>query len=287
MPRIFKLLIGEVFTERELEDFFSLTIKAHNNLVRYTGVKQATKDWKTITTYCNLLLEGRKPGELHRVSVGKTDRWPKLFSHLRPIYHRITSPKQYNLSIGQIAELRRLCLTLFKVNRVCYDFVDLDVSGLTQTHEIPKEVEEMFIEHLHLTTDPVEELDLLRALPFISPANGPNSLPKLESVGAEAAALRISPIYKHILRYSELTDNMSVIQYINICADAYIDANGDEDLESVALRKLVAIPDKGNKARVIAICDFFTQSLLSSLESVIIRELHSELPGRSAFFSHQ
>jgi hypothetical protein len=165
--------------------------------------------------------------------------------------------------------------------------VDLDVAGLSKTHKVPKEVEEMFIKHLQLTTRPIADLDQLRALPFISPANGPNSLPKLESVGAEAAALRRSPLYKYILDYAALTDNTSVIEYIEHCANVYTDANGDDNLESIALRKLVAIPDKGNKARVIAICDFFTQSLLSSLESTVIQELHKEFPGRSAFFSHQ
>jgi hypothetical protein len=198
LPPIFKILIGDLFTLGEIEDFFSLTVKAHNHLVRSTGVKQATETWKSISNYAIQLSEGRNPKRLFRVSTGRTDGWPKLFSHLRPIYHKLQNPVDPNVSTGQQAELRRLLLTLFKVNRVCYDFVELETAGLTTEFPIPKSVEERFTEFLNESIVPYKGyLDDLRATPFLGPAHGPNSKPKLESAPAEAYALTQSKLWRH------------------------------------------------------------------------------------------
>lgn len=280
--KVFATSLQGVFTLEEIENFFDLTILAHNKLVVTTGVKQATKTWKTITSYSNMLLEGRDPGELHRVSVGRVDRWPRILGHLRPIRSKLENSR---LSNAQATELRRLMLTLFKVNKVCYDFVDLDVSGLDQKFKIPLEVEKKFIKFLNDRVETVDNLDCLGCLPFLSPAHGPNFQPKLETVDAEAYALVNSPLWRHFEEFCVLTDQEFLAQYVLLRSEEYLNSN-PSPTDEIYLRRLIAIADSGNKSRIIAVCDFFTQSLLSGLESVVLEEIQKEFGPHSAFYSH-
>jgi hypothetical protein len=283
---IFEHLLGGIYSASDVEDFFSRTIKVHNDLVRTTGVLQATKTWKAIGNQCHLVLEGR-PEQHPGFSVGLTDKWPTKLTHLRPLLFRIVNPNKYNLSTAQTVELRRLVTTLLKVNRVCYDYFDLDTSSLSQKFLVSSSIEKKFTEFLQSRCRTLNDLDHLRCLPFQSPASGPNCTLKVDSAMAEAFALQKSSMWKHILDYCAITDNTGLIEYIEFLSNTYQeDPEMVERFKDPVLRKLIAIPDKGNKSRTIAICDYFTQSLLAQLEKSVVDETQLEFGDHTAFSSH-
>jgi hypothetical protein len=271
----------------EIRNFIKLTVEAHNWLVINTGIAQATKDWKAITNYCINLLEGRNPKTLFRVSLGRVDGWPKLLTHLRPLFHRIRDSKKLQLSSVEIAETHRFLRTLFKLNRVCYDYIDLDVTGIGETFRVPEDIVKEFEEFLlqkypePLLKDP-SSLDII---PLSGQANGPNSLPKRETAIAEAYAIVNSHWIHKFTEYCVATENMDFLEYVKHLSSLYSEET-NIPLDQIILRKLVAIPDKGNKSRVIAICDIFTQMLLNSLERFVIECTSRNFPNNSAFMSH-
>jgi hypothetical protein len=271
-----------------IRGFIETTVDAHNHLVKTTGIAQATRSWKAITNYCIQLIEGHNPERLHRISTGRVDGWPKLLSKLRPLYHRIRDKEKLSLSQVEIAETIRLLRTLFKLNRVCYDYIDLDVAGIGEKFEISKEIENEFEEFLStkypepLLKDPAS----LNIHPLSGQANGPNRLPKRETAVIEAKAIVTSRYWHKFREYCVYTDNKQFLEYIEHVASKY-DPASDLSLDKVVLRKLTAIPDKGNKSRVIAICDNYTQMLLNSLEQFIISVTNSNFRENNAFFSHK
>jgi hypothetical protein len=94
-------------------------------------------------------------------------------------------------------------------------------------------------------------------------------------------------MWNHILDYCAITDNTGLIEYIEHCSTSYQESSEmKEEFKDPILRKLISIPDKGNKSRIIAICDYFTQSLLAQLENSVINETQLEFGDKTAFFSH-
>jgi hypothetical protein len=267
-----------------ISEYFQKVTSYHDSLIGNLGVKFGTKHFKDIFQYCLVLCEGGHPEPLSRVSVGRKDRWPNKLGFLRPVFRQVLNndlPQSYR------AELLRLLLTLSKVNKICSAYSEVDIENIQLTFSISQVEIDKFNEYISLNVKNSEDsLQNLAVTPFMGSSNGPNGVPKLESAEAEAAALFSSNMHKHFKVMCDLTDNGPFYDFFKATAEKFIENNPKYDLTKVKLRRLSAVPDSGNKSRTVAICDFWTQTLLQPLEKAIERSLLNEFGDKSAFLSH-
>lgn len=212
---------------------------------------------------------------------------------MRPIYHSIIDGVTDELHKEDIAKLRQFLQTLFKINKVCEGYRELDVEHLlkkfTLKHQTMVDFEKFIIKRIdpflhfqHTDSNP------LVTEPFFGPANGPNGVPKLQSADMEAYGLVNSPLFRHVKDISKHSGNFSFIDYIQFRSEQYALKPAKDKLkpEDIVLRKLTSIPDKGNKSRVIAICDLWTQAVLKPVEEQVIRVTDYLYKDNCAFFGH-
>jgi len=276
-------------SESDIKYFFTKMVDVHNSIIKDLGVVYGTKHYKAICLYCLLLCEGHNPQPVDRVSTGKVDKWPKVFGFLRPVYHSIVPTLGGKVQEPSIrVENLRLLKTLFNVNKVCTDYSGIDVSNLQQRFEISREWEDSFKEYLLDTMGEPQPLETnsFRIQGFLGNKRGPNGVSKIESAGMEAAKLLSSPLHKHFKMLCTITDNLPFYEYFLQHAEEFTTSNPNYDLNKVALRKLVAVPDKGNKSRTVAICDVWTQMLLEPFENVLKHKINREFHDKSAYFDH-
>jgi hypothetical protein len=290
---IYQLFKGKLPMEWNLEDLLNETVKAHDDIIMHRGVVNGTSRWKAITQYSIGLLEGRDPENPGWVSTGRVNKWPKVLGHLRPVYVFIKdniSSKDMDTQ-KQIAEAMRLCLTLFKLNKICT--ANSDMSSLLDNIGKRKRLDPKFVSdfekyvriRLQKESDSIALADLDINL-FLSPSNGPNALPKLNTALLEASVLeKNSALLQALKRICTITNSNNFFTFFTQCAKKY--RNLPSKLTDIKLRKLTAIPDKGNKARVIAVCDIWTQSVLAPLERVVVEVSARLFPNNLAYFSHR
>eukprot|EP01083_Nonionella_stella_P065087 170254_1 len=117
---------------------------------------------------------------------------------------------------------------------------------------------------------------------FLGPANGPNGKPKLETAQAEADVLvRDVKLYSALKDMCIITNNNAFLSFVERIA-----ADNNQSTDRILLRKLTSIPDKGNKSRVIAICDLITQSILTPVERVVVNVTEQYFSKQCCYSSH-
>jgi len=290
--QIFGKLVGHIFDATVIRDLLEKTVQAHDKLLIDRGTKHGTKHWKELTRYCIGLLEGRKPKPLAWTKIGTKDRWPHRFNFMRPIFHNIIDNTKDTTKKDDIAKLRQFLQTLLSVNKVCEGFKELDVEHLLTTFTLKNQTIEDFekfvIQKIDSFRDSKRFDSTLVMDPFFGPSNGPNGKPKLQTADMEAYGLVNSPLFEHINNMCELTENNSFVEYVQFRSEKY-NLKQDEDKldpKDIVLRKLTSIPDKGNKSRVIALSDIWTQAALKPVEEQVIRATEYLYKDNCAFFGH-
>jgi hypothetical protein len=289
---IFQHLLPVSITGELITDFITCVVTSHNSYIKNLGIQFGTKYWKEITNYCIQLCEGRKPKPVNRLSTGKVDLWPNKLGALRPLFHLISKQDE---TLEDRAICLRLLMTLFKLNKVSSDFREIDTVGITQKFALHQDLLNDFDKYLTVRFPTSEESRLNNRLSLktdtftFGPSNGPNGVPKANSAGHEASAILSGSLGKPFTDFCRMTDNLSLLTYM----EYYSNENNDKIKDGkgvlqgkTILRKLTAIADNGNKSRTVAICDFWTQTLLSSLEEVEKKFLLSNFRKHSAFLSH-
>jgi len=283
---IFSKSLGEIFSPEELSTFINLTVVSHDKFIKNHGIIEGTAKWKVITTYATALLEGREPENPGWVSTGRKDKWPKALTHLRPVFHLIIDSIDNKDTEYVQTEARRFLNTLFKLNRVCSANKTLETLHELKTRfkldpELLRRFEKFSREFLADVRDNITLSDISFEL-FLGPSHGPNGKPKLETASAEAAVL-----VKDIKLYSALKD-MCVITNNNTFL-SFVERIAQENkmvTDHILLRKITSIADKGNKARVIAICDFVTQSILAPVERIVVKTTMTLFRKQCCYYSH-
>lgn len=291
---VFKNLLP-MFSKSEMANFIRCVVDAHNGFITHLGIKYGTKHYKEICNYCSLLIEGRQAEPVDRVSLGRTDRWPNVFGGLRPLFRMIMDHPDKQIKANAL----QLLLTLFKLNKVCESFHELEVDDLQQTFELDPVWVKGFKDFVGMKIFGdwnMSQLDNLVELrvsePLFGSSNGPNGVSKMQSAPEEAEAILSSELAGPFQDYCKASKNLDFHSWVSHMAspearERHPKGNSNKRKRSkTVLRKLVSIPDAGNKSRVIAICDFFTQSLLTPLESFINKLLISKFRESSAFTSH-
>jgi len=282
----FSKSLGKKFSPEELNTFITKTVIAHDKYIFNRGVLEGTAKWKAITAYSTELLEGREPENPGWVATGRKDKWPKCLTHLRPLFHFIIDNVDNEAERITCIQARRLMITLFKLNRVCSANSTLDsLVNLRRRVKLDPELVSRFRAFAQLRLTEVRESITLTDLNFdffLGSSNGPNLKPKLETALAEAVVLaKDDTLHRALKNLCYLTNNNDFYTFFTQCVKEH-----KGDTSDILLRRLASIPDKGNKSRVIAICDFWTQSMLKSVEDKLVNITHNLYSKNCCFYSH-
>jgi hypothetical protein len=282
-------------TADQVQDTIAKVVALHDKLIANHGIPEGTKRFKSLFLYSINLSEGRAPKQLDWVATGRVDLWPTQLSFLRPIYRLIKdrdSTDPDSIRIGSVG--MRYLITLSKLNRVCSSYSNLDVANIKATFKLEpafmKDYEQFARNLIGEVSDKITSSDIAIS-PFFGPSNGPNGINKILSSGMEAYHLVFhdSKLWSAFKRLCALTSNQHFQTFVERIASDYklqSEENKELKVKGIRLRKLTSVPDSGNKSRTIAICDFWTQSLLASIERIVIRVTHKLFPTQCAYFSH-
>lgn len=288
MIPLFQGIVGLIDDKLSLSALLDKTIKVHDKLIENHGVVEGTSKWKAITLYATQLLEGRGPENPGWVSTGKVDKWPNKLGHLRPLYHFVKDNSLNKELEGTVTEVRRILLILFKLNRVCEANRTLDLTKSRLKFKLDPDTVSSFEQfarmRLGVVREDISPTDLVFDF-YLSPNKGPNAVPMQDSALEESAALaNDKQLHKAFKDLCFLTGNTKFFDFFSQCAKRMLGLKSQ--LPKIKLRKLTSIPDKGNKSRVIAISDFWTQSVLASIEDKVIKVTSQLFGNNCCYFSH-
>jgi hypothetical protein len=278
IPKVFRLILESVTNDYDLEysinEILDQLVTYHNQLIADHGVKDGTKRFNNVRLYILTMIEGGKPDVMPFTAVSEKYRFPSKLYKMLPLYVLLLNSIK-NEDIVYKSEIDRLIRSLFYINRLVNDFSDIDVIDIEREFTVdPKlvnefrqyirdwKIENKFSHSPDLITEPTEK--------FVN--NGPNGKPKWETADLEAYALVHDPLYKHFCELANLTGNFRLIDFIEKISNKF-DKNSTKDIR---LRFITSIPDKGNKSRLIAISDYWTQILLKPLMEDVqsLTEIH-------------
>lgn len=288
-------------------------IKFHNDLILYLGIEFGTKKYKQVQNYCIQLMEGNlKPEEVDRLSVGIKDRWPNALGSIRPLWHQIRDKGPYRYVGDQIIR------TLFSIQRTVEDFTNMDLSMIEYKGEVDRGLLKEFSE---FSENKLKEFgykindgelidDFIIKPPLSIEASGPNKVPKSQSAAYESFLLvndeELFPPFKNMCKLTKSQEFLGFVEHVadkyrtnkskkpfigpetkeSIIRDVFKSENVESSNIKGCLRKITAVPDVGNKSRIVAIPDYFTQCLLTPFENKILKVIKTLYPESSNIFDH-
>lgn len=222
----------------------------HNNLIKNHKVVEGTARYNKIRLYSIMLLEGRNPEPLERVAVGKKDRWPSAFNSLRPLYYRVRDQK------CQISD--RVIRSILYLNRTCMGNGIPDLEQILKEFRIEPEFEMRFRSYVQKEVR-LANLELITKPSLRVLSNGPNGKPKWQTTEVEAYALMNSELHEPFELLCTATGNYDLYKYMQRIASKL------SRVDRKRLRYITTIRDQGNKCRLVAISDYWTQVLLEPI----------------------
>jgi hypothetical protein len=234
----------------ECEPAIKEIISFHDNLIKNHSVVEGTARYNAIRLYAILLLEDRNPDPLDRVATGKKDRWPSAFNQLRPLFYRVRDHK------CTIAD--RTIRSILYLNRLCNGNSVPDLKEIEKAFSVPFEFRDRFQKYLDLNVSRAS-LELITKPSTRVLSNGPNGKPKWQTADVEAYALLNSELHEPFKKLCSATGNNDLYEYMQ-----NISASHDR-VTRKRLRYITTVQDKGNKCRLVAISDYWTQVLLEPI----------------------
>jgi hypothetical protein len=234
----------------QVDEAIKEVILFHDNLIKNHSVVEGTARFNSIRLYAIKLLEGQNPDPLDRVAVGKKDRWPSGFDKLRPLFYRVRD-KQCQIS-------DRVIRSILYLNRLCEGNDVPDFTEIEKAYSVPEPIRAQFQSHLSKTVEKFSgELITKPSTRVLS--SGPNGKPKWLTADLEAYALTRSELNVHFKELCLSTGNSDLYEYMESRANTLT------RVDRVRLRYIATIRDSGNKCRLVAISDYWTQVLLEPI----------------------
>lgn len=258
--------------------------------------------------------------------IGLKDRWPNCFGYLRPLFHFIRDNISNEGRKAEVIIALQALNTLFGISKlsvgVSSEPIKVSETFLIDP-QIEERYRVYLRSRLGRFGTPngriLENLAKCKAKLYVAPSNGPNGLPRVQSAIAEWRELKNSPLYEPFMDIVRLTGSTGMVEYaemlhtLPISADSVL--NPEEPLvpkdrpsklkpvpsslkrkkvtnnpqfvqDKTILRRITQFPEKGNKVRTIALCDYWTQSLLTGLEDFLIKHLLENFERSTCFYSH-
>jgi hypothetical protein len=166
------------------------------------------------------------------------------------------------------------------LNRLCTGNGTPDISEITKPFKVPEHITQEFKTFLKLrgVDSPVGELNSRPALRVLK--HGPNGKPKWQTAEVEAYALMHSHLHDAFKAMCAATNNVDLYEYVKATASK------QSRVDRVRLRNIVVIRDKGNKCRLVAISDYWTQVILEPIMNVTQQFITAEFGSVSSAKNH-
>jgi hypothetical protein len=225
-------------------------ITFHDDCIKNHSVVEGTARFNLIRNYSIKLLEGQSPDSPIRVAVGKKDRWPSAFDLLRPLFYRV---RDENCKRSD-----RVIRSILYLNRLCDGNGNPDFSEITKSFDVTQEFKNRYEDYIRNNVDLYSgELITKPSMRVLS--NGPNGQPKWLTADVEAYALMNSELNVSFKELCLATGNDDLYK----CMESI--ASKQDRVTRKRLRYITTIRDKGNKCRLVAISDYWTQVLLEPI----------------------
>lgn len=152
----------------------------------------------------------------------------------------------------------RVIRSILYLNRLCSGNSSPDLSEITKAFSVPIEFKERYESYVnsHVTK---ANLELITKPATRVLSKGPNGKPKWQTADVEAYALINSKIHESFYKLCVATGNADLYEYMKSRALSH------NRVERKRLRYITTVADKGNKCRLVAISDYWTQVLLEPI----------------------
>lgn len=148
--------------------------------------------------------------------------------------------------------------SILYLNRLCEGNGVGDFTEITKTFDVPSEFRKRYQSYINknVTRCPCELITkpTTRVL-----SNGPNGKPKWQTADVEAYALMNSELHEPFKKLCFATGNKDLYEYMQTIASSH------NRVERKRLRYITTVRDSGNKCRLVAISDYWTQVLLEPI----------------------
>lgn len=253
------------------------------SLIRSNGYTEGARRINLVKDYTLQLVEGRKPENPEWLGTSRAYDVPSclhegfikyIIDYLKKIKEEEDYPsaKPYQV-IQTILNIHRLFSGLVdtKFDSVLEKSKNIDPEFLVEFEEFVIKViqdakDSGKLQPFETTEDSFEESSLKIS------KNGPNGLPKVETSHCEAIKLRKSTLWQPFSWLAKLTGQEYLVDYVERLAITPIPIGREEHnipQVKVKLRKIASVPDKGLKTRLVAICDFWTQTALLPIRKYV------------------
>jgi hypothetical protein len=251
-PVAFNILLNHLLTKFgiKVDQAIKEVITFHDNLIKNHSVVEGTARFNKIRLYSIKLLEGQNPDPLDRVAVGRKDRWPSAFNLLRPLFYRV---RDENCRISD-----RVIRSILYLNRLCEGNNVPDFTEIQKEFSVSDSVRDQYREHLSKVVK-VHSGELITKPSTRVLSNGPNSRPKWLTADLEAYALMRSELHEHFKDLCIATGNLDLYEYMKSRSET------QTRVDRIRLRYITTVRDSGNKCRLVAISDYWTQVLLEPI----------------------
>jgi len=246
-------------------------IKFHDECIINHSVVEGSARFNLIRNYSIKLLEGQSPDSPIRVAVGKKDRWPSAFDLLRPLFYRVRDNK------CQRAD--RVIRSILYLNRLCDGNGNPDFSEISKSFDVSQEFKDRYESYVK------NNIDLFSGELITKPStrvlsNGPNGKPKWQTADVEAYALLNSELNISFKDLCLATGNNDLYECMRSIASK------QNRVDRKRLRYITTIRDKGNKCRLVAISDYWTQVLLEPIMNDVKEYTKTKFRGVSYSDNH-
>jgi hypothetical protein len=137
-----------------------------------------------------------------------------------------------------------------------------DFTEIEKAFHIPEEFRERYQRYVNLHVEGAQ-LELITKPSTRVLSNGPNSKPKWQTADVEAYALMNSELHEFFKELCFATGNSDLYEYMQNRASK------QTRVDRKRLRYITTVRDSGNKCRLVAISDYWTQVLLEPIMSDI------------------
>jgi hypothetical protein len=265
IPKVFITLLQDYVSLLDLtypiEEIITQVVDLHNQLIRDHGIKDGTKRFNTIRLYVINILEGN--GNVENppfMAVSQKFKFPSKLYKMLTLYTNVVNNR------CEISD--RTIRSIFYINRLVADYSEIDLTNVVKVHNVPEKflldfryyirqwkVDSKYQHSPDLITEPTEK--------FVR--NGPNGEPKFKTADIEAIAIYKSKLWKPFMDICNLTGNQNLSNFVFELQKNNNKKLSKEKIEKIRLRYITSIKDKANKARLVAISDYWTQIALFPL----------------------
>jgi hypothetical protein len=260
-----------------IKEMCSQVVEHHNQLIRDHGTIDGTKRFNTLRVYIIKLLEGLEPDCPDFFAISEIHRFPSKLYMMVGLY-------QYAKDGCRISD--RIIRSLLYLNRLAKGNNEIDLAEITKRFDLDISTIQEFRSHVRSWKKSsgfpeTRSVDLIAEPLTRIMRGGPNGSFKWMTADIEALALTKTDLYIPFKTLCNLTGNQNLLSYMESIAKTI-----EKPLKRVKLRYITAITDNGNKSRLVAISDYWTQVLLNPLMRDVQNIIHQYFRFNCSIKSH-